>query len=588
MQMDPQKTVFGTDDRVQVTATTDPLYRQTVLLRIESADGSVGTASGVLVGPNQVLTAAHCLFDALAGGYATRITVIPAANGAAQPYGTAEATGLHVMPSWTDGRGIISTDPSENAPDIGLITLDRDLGTELGYLPFVAGGEDGRFQDQPITMLGYPGDKPAATMWRADGRLDSADDAMLYYTGTLDAAPGNSGGPLLAMIDNVMSVIGVHVQGRAEFNGATRISSYIGALLRQWIDTEAGGVLRGWEADAGGTQATAAQRSSSFDSRQMIGEEDARDLFAFTATADGLLTVDLGDLSRDLTLTIEGAGGQVIARSANNNWEEENVQVHMSAGQTYWISVDPAQRGPSGYRLRAGFAADASGYSQIDGTASVDQLQGTSGRDALNGGGGRDILFAGAGNDMLTGGAGDDLVDGGSGRDVATFSGARAAYQLSRVDDALYRVRDGRAGGTDGEDVLANVEFLRFADRTLVHLDGEEASVARLYSAAFARAPDQPGLEHQLSAHDAGLGVRQLAQNFLGSAEFIGRYGNALDDTGFVTALYRNVLDRTPDAPGLAVQLHALQQGLSRAQMLWNFADSAENIAKVNADWFLA
>ena len=67
------------------------------------------------------------------------------------------------------------------------------------------------------------------------------------------------------------------------------------------------------------------------------------------------------------------------------------------------------------------------------------------------------------------------------------------------------------------------------------------------------------------------------------------RYGNVnnLSNTQYATALYSNVLGRAPDAAGLAVQVGALDGGLSRSQLLLNFADSAENKFKVTGDWLL-
>jgi hypothetical protein len=44
-----------------------------------------------------------------------------------------------------------------------------------------------------------------------------------------------------------------------------------------------------------------------------------------------------------------------------------------------------------------------------------------------------------------------------------------------------------------------------------------------------------------------------------------------------VTLLYANVLHRTPDAAGFAVQVNALNSGMSRAQLLVNFSESNEN-----------
>ena len=43
------------------------------------------------------------------------------------------------------------------------------------------------------------------------------------------------------------------------------------------------------------------------------------------------------------------------------------------------------------------------------------------------------------------------------------------------------------------------------------------------------------------------------------------------------------MLHRQPDAGGMAVQVAALSNGLTRAQMLTNFSESAENVAQTVA-----
>lgn len=205
---------------------------------------------------------------------------------------------------------------------------------------------------------------------------------------------------------------------------------------------------------------------------------------------------------------------------------------------------------------------------------------GTTGADRVDGLAGDDHLYGLSGDDTITGGAGNDLIDGGDGYDIAVFSGVRAAYTITG-SGAEHTVTG------EGTDTLRRIEALQFSDRTLYMLGGSDATVARLYGAAFGRAPDTGGMAVQLNALHAGLTPLQLAANFIGSAEFVARYGAATTDAQYVTALYNNVLGRIPDQGGFNVQVNALAQGLSRAQLLVNFGESAENQARAAADWLL-
>ncbi len=103
-----------------------------------------------------------------------------------------------------------------------------------------------------------------------------------------------------------------------------------------------------------------------------------------------------------------------------------------------------------------------------------------------------------------------------------------------------------------------------------------DAEATRLYQAAFNRAPDGAGLALWSGQLHQGVAVDQVAQAFVGSAEFAQTYGN-LDPNGFVTQLYSNVLHRAPDAAGQQGWLSALAGGATRAHVLAGFADSNEN-----------
>lgn len=193
-----------------------------------------------------------------------------------------------------------------------------------------------------------------------------------------------------------------------------------------------------------------------------------------------------------------------------------------------------------------------------------------------------------------------DVVGTAFGRDTFTETGTRSQWTATRLADGSINLA--RSGETDH---LTGIERIVFSDGVLIADAGANGLPAyRLYQAAFARTPDEAGLMVQVRAglnpmvaaqaaagHDNTKAFSiftcteaqyfadiQLAQNFLGSAEFIARYGANPSNEAFVTLLYQNVLGRTPDAGGLAAQVGALNAGTSRATLLANFAESAENV----------
>jgi serralysin len=79
---------------------------------------------------------------------------------------------------------------------------------------------------------------------------------------------------------------------------------------------------------------------------------------------------------------------------------------------------------------------------------------------------------------------------------------------------------------------------------------------------------------------DIGVSLQQVASNFIASPEFQATYVS-VDNTRFITLLYRNVLHREPDDAGLQYHLNEFAQGETRADMLIHFSESPENQANV-------
>ena len=210
----------------------------------------------------------------------------------------------------------------------------------------------------------------------------------------------------------------------------------------------------------------------------------------------------------------------------------------------------------------------------------VDTLVGGGGSDRLTGLGGNDILRGNAGNDVLFGGDGNDQVDGGAGLDFARFTWRLADYRIVQEGGTVTVTN---LAGADGADVLTGVERLIFNDRVYaLDVDGNAGSVYRLYQAAFDRKPDDGGLSYWIFQADTGVGLKDIAQAFTRSSEFIRLYGTAPDNAGLVTRIYQNILDRTPDAAGLNYWVDLLdRKALTVPEVLANFSESAENVAAV-------
>jgi Ca2+-binding RTX toxin-like protein len=210
---------------------------------------------------------------------------------------------------------------------------------------------------------------------------------------------------------------------------------------------------------------------------------------------------------------------------------------------------------------------------------------GGDGGDTLPGSIYDDKLDGGAGDDILFGAAGTDLLIGGSGKDVALYSGKLENYRISH-DAAGWHVADRRSTyDADGNDTLQGVETLKFTDQVValdVPADALESQAYRLYRAAFDRDPDPGGLGYWIMRLEQGASLRDVADGFAHSQEFVDLYGSAASNADIVNRLYHNILHRTPDPGGYAYWLGILDNKQAPLNyVLAFFSESEENIEAV-------
>ncbi len=195
---------FGRDDRFLPDVTQMP-WRAIGLL---TADGS--DCSGVLVGPRIVLTAAHCLTD---DGLAT---ILPDAFYAGRRGDRYAAKAFVVSAEFAPDYSITQRPAGQgNGNDWGIVTLDRDLGSQLGYLDVHELGPDdiaaidagGLVVDQ----AGYSWDTAENLSGHLSCRIiDRYDDATILHE--CDTTRGDSGSPILLKVGDAYRVVAVDSQ----------------------------------------------------------------------------------------------------------------------------------------------------------------------------------------------------------------------------------------------------------------------------------------------------------------------------------------------------------------------------------------
>ena len=182
-------------------------------------------------------------------------------------------------------------------------------------------------------------------------------------------------------------------------------------------------------------------------------------------------------------------------------------------------------------------------------------------------------------NDTIRQNASNNAVEGGAGRDTLVYGKAAANYTVAAASGG-FNVTD--KTGADGVDTLAHVERINFSDKSLaLDIDGVAGQAYRIYRAAFDRAPDNAGLGFWISALDKGYSINAMASGFIDSKEFRDLYGTNPTNEAVLTALYKNVLHRTPDAAGYEFWMGAMAKGYTVQELLVYFSESGENQAQV-------
>lgn len=176
---------------------------------------------------------------------------------------------------------------------------------------------------------------------------------------------------------------------------------------------------------------------------------------------------------------------------------------------------------------------------------------------------------------------------------TTSFSGPAARYTLTATaGSSTVSVRD-KVGG-DGTKSLSGGERLQFTDlaidSTMVTkaaglTAAQVAGLVELYIASFNRAPDALGLDYWGSQLKDGMSLQAIAKSFFTQPETAAAYPAGQSTQDFVTKVYNNVLNRGPDADGLAYWSGQLQANqVSRDSFLLAILNGAHANAGAGAD----
>lgn len=346
----------------EVADSTDDPFRSIVSIFVTYANGAQSRGTGVVIGPNDVLTAAHVVEDSRFDGAVRSIEVIPGYDEGEEPFGSFRASDRAFFPADPDGDGLLSD--QDVAFDYAVLTVEqpRPIGRVVegfGVLAEAVRPGGSLF----LELVGYPGFAETRfgepDMIRATG-TEFFDGLVIVHDYTDETGlewAGASGSPMFVMRNGEPFVAGI----------------FSTSATAAFISTRAFSDITEWAAENG-------DGGAAVPGRRIAG----------TAAADR----QTGGAGSD---TLDGGGG---------------------ADRLQGLAGDDSLIGGAGADSLIGGA----GFDTLSGGSGRDLMKGGAGAETMEGGGGADRLLGAAGDDDLQGGGGADTLTGGAGADVFAFA----------------------------------------------------------------------------------------------------------------------------------------------------------------------
>lgn len=179
-----------------------------------------GHCSATLVSANQVLTSAHCLWNSDTGKWfpAQYITFVAGAE-KDDFQGLSNSTDYTIAPGFNP-RKLNAAELIKH--DWALLTLNKPLGAQLGYLPLT--DKQHIVTGQNVFQAGYRADRPYVLTVENNCIIAETYANRSVFRTSCNTLGGDSGGPILIKHNSQWLLTGIH-RGRTDNNQSLAVSA---------------------------------------------------------------------------------------------------------------------------------------------------------------------------------------------------------------------------------------------------------------------------------------------------------------------------------------------------------------------------